>query len=387
MLRYLADVTPAILLLGVVAAMGAVQRFGHFRWVGVGVTVLAIATTGPTLATLVQRAPWAQAPWTRGFNYPTHWVQRLLGHEHGPLRLQVHVPEQPRPEPIVLVHTGRTEDRFDQLRLYVHSADTVQLAYFHAGLGELRSAVLPMPADRLLDLELHSGALLPPPSHPVFRDWNPAAVAVSVRRLELRLNSRPILSAALQAYPSRYGQWLEAHAAVARLQQLPLEQPSVIPTLHGPIDQPWRLRLQLPAVPAGPEPLLATGRGRSSDLLYVMYGPGPTVRFGFDHFGGDGHLSEAFAYDPLEEHVLDVWFGPAAVANELGVTGESKLARRLFLRFNRDTVFDLPVIIHPTEGHPTVVGANLHGAGSAGPAFSGRVLAIEAARPSLASHL
>jgi hypothetical protein len=388
MLRYLADVAPAILLLGVVAAMAGVQRFGRFHWVRAGVAVLAIASTGPTLATLIQRAPWAQAPWTRGFNYPTHWVQHLLGHEHGPVRLQVNVPKQPTTNPIVLVHTGRTEDRFNQLRLYVHSPDTVQLAYFHAGLGELRSAVLPMPPDGLLDLELHSGALLPPPSHPVFRGWDPAAVAVSHRRLELRLNSRPILSAALQAYPSRYGEWRQpAHAAVAHLQQLPLEQPSVIPTLHGPIDQPWRLRLQLPALPAGPEPLLATGRGRSSDLLYVMYGPGPTVRFGFDHFGGAGHLSEAFAYDPLEEHVLDVWFAPAAVANERIVGDESNLARRLFLRFNRDTVFDLPVIIHPTEGHPTVIGANLHGAGSAGSAFSGRVLAIEAARPALASHL
>ncbi|HEX2101570.1 MAG TPA: hypothetical protein VHF69_12940, partial [Candidatus Synoicihabitans sp.] len=376
MLRYTVDFVPVVLLLGGIGLMEVADRASSAA-VRLGVLGVLTASAAPTLALFATRAAPSDsvAALERVLNRPVHWIQEMRGREHGPLAITVEAPEDTGTQSIPLLRTGLWEDRYDELRLRSRGGK-VQLSLFHAGLGELRGKWLPLVPDRRLEMTLHSGALLPPSSHPVFRGWLPEEVSAAQQKLELRVNGEVVLAAALDSYPSRPSDWSQpTFENVVRMQQLPLQkEPSPSPYRRG-IRQAQHLRLQLPAVPGSQEPLISTGAANQSDLLYVIYGPGHVVRFGLDHFGERGRISEPHPYDPLATHDLYVWMGAWAGAHESAEHGQIKVV------FNGHVVLNGPQNFYPGEDYPTIFGLNANGAGSAGPEFRGRILSIEDATP------
>lgn len=80
---------------------------------------------------------------------------------------------------------------------------------------------------------------------------------------------------------------------------------------------PVRLQLTFPMNRTGrAEPLLVTGRAGRADALYVLLDGPQRIRFGVDHWGGEGKVSDPVIFDPLREH-------------ELWVCTEAMLPRRL----------------------------------------------------------
>ena len=335
--HYLCDFTPALLLLGAVGAAALTAKPGKIR------RLLVASIGGLTLVSgsliFAQRAAHQDKirPIARALNQVAGVWDRALKREHGALRLEIELPASVTAglsEP--LVETGRQSDQRDWLQLTYQSDGTVSLEFFHAGFGLVRGAKLPVPADRRLVLELRCGGLLPPLAHPMFAGWNADDYRRERDQLWVTANGVELLRTTLACYESGPGDILIGRhrdaghlpgerfggriLSSARLPFAPAAErrSSNLPSWGTPM----ALQLTFPtARTSGAEPLLATGEGSQSDLLYFEFTGSDKIRFGLDHFGYGGAVSESVSIAPLRVHELVVWTGAMSAEKTLPVGG------------------------------------------------------------------
>jgi hypothetical protein len=329
--------------------------------------------------------PAGRGPTQWGFwlNYPAAWAEEKMGYVYGPLQLTVEIPKKSESQkPDVLLQTGYSRERRDCLLIHYLPDKAIRVGYFHAGLEEFLSDLLPVPENQQLTIEARTGALLPTPEHFQFSKWNSGEIAAARRKLEIKINGRTVLAGALDCYPSRpwdlrlgedgfTGEEKERSfsAKIVKIQRLPLARAEPVNKVFASITKPLALQVYFPVLAGSFEPLVATGHGKDGDLLYLIYGPNHTVRFAIDHPGSSGTQSEPVAYNPNHLETIKVWLGSWASQ------GDAIAGNRLYVQFNDKVVLDAAQVFG--VGSPTFIGANSLGFGSAGQAFTGLVANVE----------
>ncbi len=394
LLRYAPDFAPYFLLAGAVVLLRWLHRSRNRRWAVMASAGISLWCVAVVVAVQVANTPAASrsVEWSRRLNLPTAWWQQLMGHQHGPLQLRLQLPPAEAGQVEPLLQSGFTPDRRNWVALRFLSHDRAVVVYFHAGLGELVSEPFDVPPDREVTVEIRSGMLLPPVTHPIYRDWDATAVREARGEVAILVEDQEVLRTFVEAYPTRptdleVGVMGLAAAGETRrrfsgdllkVERLPLQASSAVPRERPLPRNALQVELLLPAIPHGYDPLLATDTGNQSDLIYAVYtsGPnGPQVQFGFDHYGVGGTLTPPVPYDPRTTHRLTVWMGSWAATSS--TTPDDSWGQRLVLVFDGQVLIDDRLEFYPANDHPLIIGENRHGAGSAGMAFSGRITSLK----------
>ncbi len=289
------------------------------------------------------------------------------------LVLPVNHPDNPEP----VFEMGRQPDQRDWLQLEYTAADRAQLSFYHAGAGALDGREFAIPADRQLTVELHCGSLLPPFTHPVFSGWTRDEYERARRELSISVNGTEVLRTALDCYqasPASFsfgrlkwpmGGMEQAFSGTIRSSdRLELVRPEAIaqPSAGGVVG----LSLILPAQrPSGAEPIMLTGNGTESDLVYCVYDGAGRIKFGLDHYGAGGPISEFAPFDPLVPHSATVSMGNGAAP-----------PNRLVVVFDGRTLIDSETDFYPAPADSTLVGVNRFGSTAALGRFTGIVTAV-----------
>jgi hypothetical protein len=125
------------------------------------------------------------------------------------------------------------------------------------------------------------------------------------------------------------------------------------------------LSVLLPSGKAGgADPILLSGQGDHSDLVYCIYDGLNRVKFAFDHWGNGGPQSESVPYDPLVPHTITVLMD--------AIAGSAQ--GRLVVVFDGKPLINIQQIFYPTTPGTVLLGYNKFGATGAGHQFTGRIL-------------
>lgn len=383
--RYPGDFANAGLILAGVGALGLSQRAATPRGrlvVNLLLGALAAVSLFFALTAFASAFPARDDFFglARMIDTPGYWWQRSHGVNFGGLRLEVRLPAHPQELPEPLFETGSQPDQRDWLQIDYPAPGRARLSLFHAGTGLFEGASFPIPADRRIVVEIHSGSLLAPFSHPVFRGWTHDDFDRARRELEVRVNGTDVLHAAIECYdasPSdlRIGRvgWFTGgmgqtfSGEVLSAARLPLVKPGLaVPDLREP--EPVALTLLLPPLrPGASDPLLVTGKGTASDLIYCAYGSDNRVRFGLDHYGNGGPQSEFVHFDPLKPHTVTLWMGSLAKGASTG---------RLVVVFDGRTLLNVRQQYYPGGADTALVAINPYGATTAGKQFTGQIIRV-----------
>lgn len=392
-LRYLCDFAPALVLLG---ALGALA-IGRRRWALVG-ALAAACSAALVMALYVQRMPEARRPraLARAADRAAAPLERLLGVRYGALKLQVELPAAPTSAVEPLFQTGYAPDRRDWLQIRYLAQGRAQIGFFHAGIGETAGVPFEVPAGRRVEIEATCGALLPAGTHPMFAGWSEEEIAAARRHVEVAVNGSAVLSAALRCYPSRpwdlrlgitgfdgdqarprfSGRILSASLVAPRREAVP---PRELKAVRGTLV----LRLQLPVTAGGYEPLVTAGEPGRGELLYLVYGPGPTVQFALDTVGSRAVFSQPLAFNPADTQTVSVWIGSWALAPGGRAGWAGKLPEgsehRLYVALDARAVLVGDLALNPGADAPVAIGWNRIDSGAAGREFTGRILSVDQA--------
>jgi hypothetical protein len=388
--RYSCDFAHALLILAGVGALALAERAaaaGRSRLCGASIVLAAAVSLFFSLASFADRFPERDGllGLARLANWPAYALQRAEGAQFGALRMELRVPSHPPGLAEPLFETGRQPDRRDWLMIDYLPAGRARLSLFHAGTGLLPGAEFAVPADGALVVEARMGSLLPPFGHPAFSDWTREQYDAARMDTRITVNGADVIRAALECYdssPSNLAigrqKWFAGGMAPAftgrilGVSRLPLAKPaSVVPAFDRAA--PVELTLMLPSLmPAGADPLLLTGRGMRSDLLYCRYDGMNRVRFALDHYGAGGPQSESVAYDPLAPHSLVVWMGSMAGASAPGAGGGP--SHRLAVVFDGRQLINVEQDFFPGAPGTAIVGLNAYGSTAASRQFTGVIL-------------
>lgn len=392
--RYAPDFVPAALVVAGMGALALGERVRAMRVAAWAVGILAGSTLFFASAVWFKRFPdQAQLlPLARVANTPTHWWEQWRGETPGGLRLELELPRMREGLSEPLVHSGVSADARDWLQIAYLPGERARLEFFHAGLGLLRGRDFPIPADRRIALELESGALLPPLAHPMFSGWTHYEQAAAKRTLRVRLGDETVLEAAMHFYEStpedlligrmRWGSGgVESGftGRIERVAQVPARRPALVVTGSG-ASTPMELEVWFPADRmAGRDPLVVTGEGERSDVLYCEYAGLGRLFFGLYHYGYDLVTSPIIEFDPLVPHSLQVWMGSLADQNgEVSKDGTLPRERWLSVVLNGKTIMNQEQVFYPSAPDRVRLGENHLVRDVVKPIFEGRVVAVKA---------
>jgi hypothetical protein len=145
--------------------------------------------------------------------------------------------------------------------------------------------------------------------------------------------------------------------------------PEAAPVVRADEFGPLSIMVQLPAFTGvRNEPLVSSGEPGKGDLVYIKYLDANTVVFGYDHWGVGGFETEPLKVDVSAVQHIGVDYGA------LYPLGSGEVGDRVILRLNGRVVADRVARFHACVPDTVVIGANLIGASTATPVFSGVVL-------------
>jgi hypothetical protein len=385
--RYSVDFANAGIILAGVGALALGQWASQSRRAMAAFVVLA-AAAGISLfnglcAYADRTAGTAEiTPVGRVADWPLYAWQRSHGAKFGGIRLDLVLPENHPDNPEPVFETGRQSDQRDWLQIEYTGPDRAQFSFFHAGAGALDGREFSIPADRRISVELRCGSLLPPFSHPVFAGWTRDEYDSARRELRITVNGAEVLRTALDCYqasPASFsfgrlkwpmgGMEEEFSGKILSSDRLLLARPEMLtqPSGGGVIG----LSLILPAQrPSGAEPIMLTGNGTKSDLVYCVYDGTGRIKFGLDHYGAGGPISEFAPFDPLVPHSAIVSMGNGTAP-----------PKRLVVVFDGQTLIDSETDFYPAAPASTYVAVNKFGSTAALGRFTGIVTAIRPLGP------
>ncbi len=388
--RYPGDFSHAALILAGVGALAVGQRSaiaGKGKIAATALISLAAISLFFSLSVYVGWFPRKEIflGLARAANWPAYGWQRAHGEEFGGLRLELKLPEHPPELAEPILETGRQSDQRDWLEIDYLPRNRARLSFFHAGTGSFPSKEFDVPADRKIVVEVRCGSVVPPFSHPVFSDWSRADYDNVKRDLRITVNGDDVLRASIECYDSSPANmtlgrlaWFTGgmqqafSGSMGRVQRLALvKPPKISPLFTKP--EPVELTFFLPAVnQSGADPLLLTGSGTHSDLLYCVYDGANHIKFALDHFGAGGPVSESVRYNPLVSHVVTIWMGSMAGAPAAGAR-KAAAPDRLVVIFDGRVLLNIAQVFYPSSPETAIVGFNAYGSTGAGREFTGRL--------------
>ena len=358
--------------------------------------VMAAAAVSVALGMAVYLNSEPQEGWLLGLarmgNEPGYLWQRLHHVDYGALRLQLEVPNLPGNIAQPIFESGRQVDQRDWLQLELLPGNRARTTFFHAGSGAFEGRPFAIPADRRLTITVRCGSLMPPFAHPLFRHWTRDEFDQAARDLQVKVDGIETLRAVVECYDASPAdlsigrlKWVSGGVArtfggrVLAVDRLPLtHEPAAAALLSLPL--PVELDLRLPSQRAeGADPILVTGHGITSDLLFAGYDGRNRIKFGLDHFGGGGPVSESVPFDPMRPHTLIVWMG--SLSRDVGATAVSSGSsssdkNRLVVIFDGRAMLNVEQVFYPGGPQTALLGINPYKATTAGPQFTGLVASV-----------
>lgn len=290
----------------------------------------------------------------------------------GDMRLRVLLPEKITPRPQPLASVGQIGEA-DLLTLRLVDAERFVLGFERTGRGFGESRPFPVPANRVVDLRLRFGSLLPvKPGAPTEVLRRSAAAWVDDQPAawwsfdEPLARSEPValgVNAVRSPVPEEFFQGL-----VVKFQTLPVA--------GGWPEVPMRgVKILLASAPRPiPGPVLVTGVTGRADILSVQWLPNGRARLVYDHWGQASVTSPEFPWSAEAAHLLEM--ETPALAS-LGRGGEAP--GRGVLRVKVDGVlrWETEVDYYPVAADTLRIGRNDIGASTATLSWPGVVLDLE----------
>jgi hypothetical protein len=328
----------------------------------------------------------------------------------GPLHILAGLPANrvPAAEPLV---TAGENSSADSLALVTDKNGEVRLRYSRSGSGRFESGPLQLRPDGRLDLNISMGALMPPdgsalygkhPKWAILRDqvWVEANGKVVLSRRsegspvsagDIRLFSNLVGVPAVQAYftgPINIAEPDDPSAILDRIPPLGLDPNSPGFPLDG-YPGPILLKVGFPILHEGKvEPLVVSGVSGAGDQIFVRYTGGTGVRFGVDHWGYGGPISDIVHPAPeLRVHHVVISEGGLFPPGESPLYASHPSWRKL-----RDWLVvaldGRPIIVAPCKAYfswpdQITTGLNLIGGSSVGASFSGEMGSTELVSPDI----
>ncbi len=145
-----------------------------------------------------------------------------------------------------------------------------------------------------------------------------------------------------------------------------------------------RLTVELPNG-GGPQPLIVTGRASAADCLYIIPEGDGRFRFGIDHWGIGGPVSDPIQLQPGRFHTIELTAGGLFPRQhpDYGRFGAQVRpdvrapTAPLRLVVDGQVVFDRRLPFHPAAPDEVTLGANTIGLSACGPVFEGRIVRAE----------
>jgi hypothetical protein len=397
--RYACDYTCTWLLLSGIGGLALSDRGARRGW-GAGAGALLGGLAGVSLliglATFASFAP-RQGPWLalgRLANWPRAMWRQHHGGADGALRITLDLAPGSRSgvsEPIF--ETGQNPGQRDWLQLDYLPDRRARVSFHHAGLQNIAGDPFPLPGDGRLVIEARCGSLLPPFDHPAFTGWSRDDYEAAKRDLRVTVNEVERLRGMVYcfdtvpddlvigrlAWPAEGTEARFSGRVLKVVRVPPVRSPFQAPALST--RRPVELTLRLPAQHGqGGDPILITGHGSRSDLIYCRYEADGRIRFALDHFGGGGPQSEAISCDRSQPHRLTLWMGSLADASfalpsAAGPLPDAVLpwSHRLVVRFDGRTLINTEQAFYPGDPATALIGVNPYGLTTAGRQFEGRV--------------
>lgn len=393
--RYLFDFLPATMLLAsgcVVAAGALVARPLWRRLLGLGTTLTLLLSVLVALSLDFSRyPPEAYRPLASLLSRPAWWWEKIRGIEYGPVEIELQLPTDRigAYEPLL---TAGTAQAGELVYIFYEALGKIRLGL--VGSESLGPASGPIAVDFAQPhrFTFYLGSLNPPDAHPAMAAFDGAQVATLKRRLVVQIDGRTVFTAPAYFHPNAGGRleigrasFLRAYAeekftgriiATIRRPVAPPAGLEVIPPAYGPI----RLRVTFPPDRAGiTEPLVTSGIPQAGDLLHVTYRADGAVRFGLDHWGHRGLLSDWLVLEPRAEHIIEFssasLYPPAehALVASLPLDERQALKEHLRLTIDGRVVFDARFQTYESSPYDVVPGRNAIGSSSSVYAFSGEI--------------
>jgi hypothetical protein len=402
--RYPGDFANAELILAGIGALALAHRLsgtGRGWLAGLSLSAVAAASLFFSMAVFAGWFPRKEVflGVARLANWPAFAWQRAHGAAFGGLRMELRLPDHPPSLAEPLFETGRQEDQRDWLEIDYLPGNRARLSFFHAGAGAFPSKDFAIPADRKIVVEARCGSVMPPFGHPVFSGWSLDDFNNVKRDCRMTVNGNEVLRVSIDCYDSSPANltlgslaWFTGgmqqtfSGSILGVAHLPLVKPPKIAPLFTKA-LPVELSLYLPSVTqAGADPLIVTGSGKESDLLYCAYDGSGHVKFALDHYGAGGPISEWVPYNPLVPHTLTLWMGSMAGAGLRAHEGQAAPDRFVVL-FDGRALLNVDQVFYPSTPDSAILGYNAYGSSDARGEFTGRIIGVrqvgESSLPSL----
>lgn len=373
--------------LGLFALEAALRGSPLVRAIGLALAVVTVAINlfacvGPYANT--DRTPRL----TRMFNLPASWLGRARGWNYGPVRMKVTFPEKPAQKREALVSTGLAVGLSDIIWVNYLPDGRMRFSFDHSGISGPAGDAVAIERGVEHEVEVFLGSFCPPKAHPFFDGWPLLGIVAVQHKLEVKVDGQIVLALAVATYDSRPGDLQLGRAersgvklapfsgTIRDARRLPLRRAEfeALPLTRGEAVQ---MTLWFPPGRAGgSDPLFVTGSGAKSDLLYVRYLAEGKIVFGLDHFGAGGPETEVVDVDLQKPHTLTFWVG--ACAKPAGVPDSGKLTDHDYaLMLDGRRLILVQQVYYPARLEEAIAGINLYNASTAGPMFSGRIVALK----------
>jgi hypothetical protein len=118
-----------------------------------------------------------------------------------------------------------------------------------------------------------------------------------------------------------------------------------------------------------PQPLVVTGLPGAGDFVYCQVLEGGQVRFGFDHWGQGGVISEPVSFVPGRTYRVDIHMGSLLDPE----TGADDNRAAVTVKLDKQVVLDATSDFHPATPDTIHIGSNPIGGSTTGPEFLGKI--------------
>lgn len=395
--RYLLDFAPPALLAAQATALGLLAftaRRGPARWLTRGL-VIALALWSITHSALNALAVSHQVTFrdnvARWLHQPVAWFERLAGTPHGALELEVRFPIDKigRTEP--LLTTGGIYGNGDVITVTYLESGEVQFGTFKSGAGGARSIPVAIEPGAVQTIELLTGGLLPPVTHPFYRDLPQEQRDALRRQVVITLNGQTVLRAAHLPYPASPGLRYIGQSPLGSDASAPAFTGEIVKQTYRPLDfadldlraaghGPVELLLSVSSAPVSPGlPLITSGRHGAGDLITMEILPGNLVRFGHDHWGDKLVLTRAVPLPPENPFTVYVEYGGLMSPPDPATAAPQQ--HRFMVALNGEPLINMLRPFH--RSHPAEIefGYNTLGASGAVANFRGTIHEVRRVTP------
>ena len=313
-----------------------------------------------------------------------------IGSGAGPARLHIRFPKGHIGVSEPLISTG-PEGAGDIFFVRYAGPDRVQFGHDNFGGGSIISREITTDFSHAHELEIELGSLYPPNDYML--TTSPATAARLGKRFSVRLDGELVLTTTRPFAPSKADQVVFGYNAVGSSSATDMFTGTIDKVSRpGPLESlvtteqwgPVSLTVQWPVGMAGAsDPLLVTGVVGAADIIYVQYVDRNHVRFGLDHWGMGGPLSDPVTINPDQPQKIEISLASLYPTkgnsdwNNRSISDQLKLNSRTIVKLDDVVVLDNKLPAYPATPDEVAIGENYLGASTCRMAFSGRILKKE----------